>query len=142
MKRLFRLTASAVALLIVGLAFAACGKGINSAKIDYGQSAIYTKEDMDEAIELIRENASQMTGLKRLINICYSSDDCNSEKNVKWMNECVDDAKFTQCIMFMTDFTTGSNTTSLNPNDHYTDWHWWLARAEGGKWHVVTSGYG
>ena len=142
MKRLLRLTAAAAALLIVVLAFAACGKGIDSAKIDYGHSEIFSKDDMDEAIDLIKERAAQMTGLKKLINIRYSSDDCNSEENVSWMNECVDDAKFTQCIMFTTDFTTGSNTSSLNPNDRYTDWQWWLARTDGGEWHVVTSGYG
>ena len=142
MKRLLRLTAAAAALLIVVSAFAACGNGVNNAKIDYGHSEIYTKEDMDSAIKLIKENASQMTGLKKLINIRYSSDDCNSEKNVKWMNDCVDDASFTQCIMFTTDFTTGSNTSSLNPNDRYTGWEWWLARTDGGEWHVVTSGYG
>lgn len=142
MNRFIKPTAAVLTLIFILLVFAACGKGIDKARIDYGHSDIYTKEDMDEAIDLIKGNASHMTGLKRLINVRYSSDDCSSEKNVVWMNELVDDASFTQCIMFKTDFTTGSSTTSLNPNDRYTDWQWWLARTDGGEWHVVTSGYG
>ena len=142
MKSFARVLSITLVLIIITAVFAACSNGVNKAKIDYGHTEIYTKEDMDSAIGLIRSEVSRMSGLKRLINIRYSSDDCNSEKNVKWMNDCVDDASFTQCIMFTTDFTTGSNTTSLNPNDRYTGWEWWLARTDGGEWHVVTSGYG
>lgn len=148
MKRFLKLIASATALLVFVLAFAACGKtNVSDAKIDYGNSAVYSEEDMDEAIELIKkEFSAHMTGVKKLKNIRYASDECTDREYIDWMNElreANDTSKnpFTQHICFLTDFTTSDNTTSLNTNSTYTDWQWHLARTDGGNWVCMTSGY-
>ena len=49
-------------------------------KIDYGTSAIYTKEDMDSAIDTIKETFKSFEGCE-LYTLSYSSDDvCRDEE--------------------------------------------------------------
>lgn len=56
-------------------------------KIDYGTSAIYTKEDMDSAIDTIKETFKSFEGCE-LYTLSYSSDDvCRDEENIAWMND-------------------------------------------------------
>lgn len=52
-----------------------CGvKPVSDAKINYGSSSIYSEEDMNAAIELIKEEFSTWEGCE-LHDIFYSSDD-------------------------------------------------------------------
>ena len=49
---------------------------------------------------------------------------------------------FTQCIMFKSDFHSPKNGGGAwNADAEYTDWQWWLARADGGEWRLLTWGY-
>ena len=106
-------TALILLLLCCVFGLVGCGKGsVSEVKIDYGNSEIYSEEDMDAAIELIKGEFSTWEGCE-LHSISYSSDDeCNS-KNIAWMNELApaqgltDD--FTQCIMFVSDFHSPKN---------------------------------
>jgi len=113
--------------------------------IDYGSSKLYSKKDMDDAIKLIIQEFDTWDGCE-LHSIEYSSDEeCNS-KNIAWMNqfEAANDAKepFTQCIMFESDFhSPKEGGGAWNPDYEYTDWEWWLARSDGGKWKLMTWGY-
>ncbi|MCU0081163.1 hypothetical protein [Extibacter muris] len=125
---------------------AGCGKDtVSEMKINYGNSAIYSKEDMNAAIKLIKDEFGTWGGCK-LHSITYSSDDdCNAE-NIAWMNEMARENdltdKFTQCIMFKSDFQSPKNGDGAwNADGEYKDYQWWLARAEGGKWKLLTWGY-
>ena len=117
----------------------------NNVKIDYGTSAIYTKEDMDSAIDQIKETFKSFEGCE-LHSLSYSSDDvCLDEEIIAWMNdlESANDNKqvFTQCIMFNSSFRSPEKGGGAwNPNEEYT-WSWWLARSEGGEWKLMTYGY-
>ena len=124
-----------------------CGSGKTSdAAIDYGNSDIYSQEDMDAAIQLIKKEFSTWKGCE-LHSISYSSDDeCNNEENIAWMNELeeANDAKetFTQCIMFTSSFhSPKKGGGAWNADEEYTDWQWWLARSDGGQWKLMTWGY-
>ena len=114
-------------------------------KIDYGTSAIYTKEDMDSAIDTIKETFKSFEGCE-LYTLSYSFDDvCRDEENIAWMNdlERANDNKqiFTQCIMFDSSFRSPKKGGGAwEPNEEYT-WSWWLARSEGGEWKLMTYGY-
>ena len=129
-------------------ALAACGskkQDTAAVEIDYGSSELYTKEDMDEAIKLIQEEFSKWEGCE-LHSIAYTSDDDCNEDNIAWMNqlEAAGDAKetFTQCIQFKSNFhSPKEGGGAWNPDQEYTDWGWWLARADGGKWKLMTWGY-
>lgn len=115
--------------------------------IDYGSSEIYTREDMDSAIKLITETFNTWKGCE-LHSIRYTSDDCNSEENIEWMNDLAKgqglDVVFTQCIEFRSDYHSPADpkqADAWNPDEEYTNWGWWLAREGGGEWHLMTFGY-
>lgn len=121
------------------------GADTTNIKIDYGASSIYTKAEMDAAIELIKKEFSTWDGCE-LHSISYSTDEECSESNIAWMNEmgkATDvEETFTQCIMFKSNFHSPLNGGSgFNPDEEYTDWQWWLARSEGGQWKLMTYGY-
>ncbi|MBR3016220.1 MAG: hypothetical protein IKH57_03930 [Clostridia bacterium] len=114
--------------------------------IDYGNSTLYTKEDMDAAIAVIRNEFDSWEGCE-LHSIAYGSDDACSADNIAWMNEleAANDAQetFSQCILFKSNFHSPKNGGGAwNADQEYTDWQWWLARSEGGAWKLMTWGYG
>ncbi len=130
------------AAVVVALGLAACGENIKEVTIDYGKSDIYAKSDMDAAIERI-ENEFATWEECELHSIRYTSDECNSEKNIAWMNDLgKENTEFTQCILFVSDFhSPKTNAGAWNPDEEYTNWQWWLARTENGEWRLMTWGY-
>jgi D-alanyl-D-alanine carboxypeptidase len=138
----------AILLLITSLlVLAGCmGKPKAEVSIDYGDSTLYTKEDMDAAIAVIRKEFDTWEGCE-LHSITYGSDDECSADNIAWMNEleATNDAQetFSQCILFKSNFHSPKNGGGAwNADQEYTDWQWWLARSEGGAWKLMTWGYG
>ena len=120
---------------------------VTEAEIDYGKSELYSQEDMDKAIKLIKEEFSGWEGCG-LHNIKYTTDACNSQENLLWMNDLAKGQNlgivFTQCIGFESDFhspVNPKNPGAWNIDYEYTDWQWWLARADGGDWRLMTWGY-
>ena len=109
-------------------------------KIYYGNSAIYTEKDMNDAIEIIKEKINSWEGCE-LHSLSYSSDDCNNADNIAWMNDFDSNEIFTQCIVFESSFRSPKEGGGAwEANEEYT-WSWWLARSEGGKWQLMTWGY-
>lgn len=132
--------------MVILFCLVSCGsRNTANAQIDYGNSDLYTKEDMDEAIALIMDVFNTWDGCE-LHTLTYVSDSqCNTE-SLAWMNEleAANDAEevFTQCILFKSSFHTPKHSDlTFNPDQEYTDWQWWLARSEGGKWKLMTMGY-
>ena len=77
----------------------------------------YTKEDMDSAIDQIKETFKSFEGCE-LHSLSYSSDDvCLDEEIIAWMNdlESANDNKqvFTQCIMFNSSFRSPEKVVEL-----------------------------
>ena len=125
---------------------AAASAGSPEVQIDYGTSAVYSREDMEAAIDLIIKEFGTWEGCE-LHSISYSSDDeCNTSDNIDWMNnlEEANDSQeaFTQCIMFTSAFhSPREGGGAWNPDQEYTGWQWWLARPDGGEWKLMTWGY-
>ena len=76
-----------------------------------------------------------------LHKVYYAGDkSSNSDSVLKWINELAkrdgwtDD--FTEVIYFKSDFHT-----SKKEKDVETGYGWYLARTEGGKWRIISSGY-
>ncbi len=128
-------------VFIMVFVFTACTNKTVTVDVDYGDSSLYTKEDMDAAIEIIQEEFAQMEGAE-LHSLSYSSDECNSQKNIDWMNDLTDGAvQYTQCIEFASKFQSpAEGGGSWIPDSEY-NWHWWLARTDGGDWDLLTFGY-
>lgn len=125
---------------------AGCGsKETSNITVDYGDSVVYTEQDMDDAIKVIEEMIGSWEGCE-LHSISYSSDDvCTDEKNLSWMNDLEkandNDLAFTQCIMFDSSFgSPKEGGGAWEPDTEYT-WSWWLARSDGGEWKLMTWGY-
>lgn len=127
------------------LLFVGCEKSNSTeVKVDYGTSAVYSKKDMDSAIEVIKEEFSFFDGCE-LYSLSYVSDEeCNSTDNIEWMNELRADESmevFTECIAFDSSFRSPLEGGGAWEADTEYTWSWWLARTEGGEWQLMTWGY-
>lgn len=112
---------------------------------DYGTSEIYTREDMDGALEMVWQEFTSWAGCE-MHAIRYAGDECNSEENIQWMNELKEGKDYTQCIEFITDFHSPVEDeevkdTAWEQDKEYTGYQWWLARTDGGDWELLTWGY-
>lgn len=142
MKKLIAL----VLCLVLILALVGCGNAATAnVEIDYGVSSVYSEEDMNAAIEIIKEQINSWEGCE-LHSLSYSSDDsCNNTDNIAWMNDLEEandnEEVFTQCIVFESSFRSPKRGGGAwAANEEYT-WSWWLARGEGGEWKLMTWGY-
>ena len=121
---------------------------VSQVKIVYGNSKIYSYKDITSAIIIIKDMFRKWDGCK-LNSIRYTDDDyCNTEENIKWMNELAKgqgyEPNFTQCIAFFSDFHSPSeanNKTTFNSDQEYKNWSWYLARKDNGEWKLMTFGY-
>ena len=116
-------------------------------KIDYGNSNVYSKEEMDDAIKIIKKEFFNSFMGSELKNIRYVSDDKCGVDELEWLNVLAEDngssEHFTECMLFLSDFHSPKNGRGdLEADYEYTDWQWWLARSENGKWKLVTYGWG
>ena len=142
MKKIITVTLCIVLVLL----FAGCEKNGDTSKveIDYGASSVYSKEEIDSAIEIIKKQFASFEGCE-LHSLSYMPDEeCNNADNIEWMNDLrTDDNKeaFTQCIAFESSFRSPKKGGGAwEANEEYT-WSWWLARSEGGEWNLMTWGY-
>ena len=134
-KRLLTIVASAV--LTIVLIFTVIN--LWPASVDYGSSEIYSKEDMDEAITLIKDQFYSWEGCK-LYSIYYT-DDSFCQREIDYVNTLADDGvAYTECIVFRTRFRSPIfGGGAWNANFEY-DWSWYLARTDGGEWELLTWG--
>ena len=120
-------------------------------EFDYGTSELYTPEDLVSALALILDEFATWEGTE-MHKLAYMGDECNTDENVKWMNDLKNakaeketddsDPDFTQCICFESSFHSPKEASGAWEADHeYTGWQWWLARADEGPWQLLTWGY-
>ena len=118
-----------------------CGADAPEVRIDYGTTGIYTRDDMDAAVEAVKAAFADFKGCG-LHALRYADDTCSSAENLAWMNSLGKHGPYAQCICFKSDFRSPKNGGGAwTPDTEYTDWDWWLARTEGGAWEVLTGGY-
>ena len=117
------------------------GKEAPALTIDYGNSALYSQDELNDAVLTIKCTFAAFPGCE-LHSISYSGDENNNAENLAWMKELGDGKNFTQVVMFKSDFHTDKeNTGSLEPDSDYNDYQWWLAKEDGGDWELLTYGY-
>ena len=108
--------------------------------ISYGNSELFIREDLIEAMKLIREKIAGWKGVE-LHSIRYAGDENSNEENLDRAKQL--DEKNTQCALFKTSFHTPaeSDNLSMDLDTEYEDYEWLLAREDGGSWTVVDQGY-
>ena len=117
-----------------------------AAAVDYRKSDLYSKAEMDAAMIVLKTEFESWAGCE-LHSVTYAGDQCNSDENIKWLNELKDGKKhYTQVIQFLTDFHSPVDEedlkgTAWEPDTEYEDYQWYLAREDGGDWELVSWGY-
>lgn len=109
------------------------------ASIDYGTSDVYSHQDMDEAIDIIKEEFYSWDGCK-LYSINYT-DDNFCQRELEYCNTLAKEGvTYDECIVFRMQFRSPVfGGGAWNANFRY-DWSWYLARTEGGEWELLTWG--
>lgn len=113
----------------------------------FSRSQIYSEEDIDAAEAVVRAEFDSWQDAENL-KLSYMGDSCNITENIQWMNDLnegqkVSDVPFTQCIGFSSTFHTKKDLKEYTwePDEDYDGYQWWLARSDGGEWHLMTWGY-
>ena len=113
---------------------------LSDVTIDYKTSELYTKEDMDSAIEEIEKEFSTWEGCV-LYSISYT-DDTKCTDNLSYINTLAVDKKYDECIVFTSNFHSPvEGGGAWEPDYDYENWEWYLGRTEGGNWDLLTWGY-
>lgn len=102
-------------------------------------SEIYTDEDYLAAVQAVIAGFRDFQGCT-LKEISYAGD----ETVRKEQEYILGFGDYDEGIVLLSSFTVDEHggDGSLEPNHTYTRWSWYLARKNGGKWKIVTSGYG
>ena len=109
--------------------------------VEPGESALYSERDLDEAAAAVWTEFRGWEGCE-LHSLRYAGDEANSEENLAWLNSLNEGANYTQVAEFLADFHSPTEAYGAWEADtEYTDWQWWLARAEDGGWELVSWGY-
>ncbi|MBE5969981.1 MAG: D-alanyl-D-alanine carboxypeptidase family protein [Lachnospiraceae bacterium] len=118
------------------------GRQMADVTINLGTSALYSREELTDAMLAIKCKFAAFPGCE-LLSIDYAGDEAVTDENLEWLNTVSQGASYTKIVKFTMDFRTESeNTGTLNPDSEYNDYEWWLAKEDGGDWEVVTFGYG
>ncbi len=110
---------------------------------DFGESKLYTLEELQEAAIQVKCQFASMKGCE-LHSLRYAGDECNTPENLEWMNSHDEGAGYTHVAEFLTDFHSPveeDGPTTWDLDREYTDYQWWLARTDDGGWQLVTMGY-
>ena len=116
-------------------------------------SSIYTEDELNDAVLLIRDKFASFAGDCELHSIRYAGDAANNEENLEWLNSLrearsnipPEDAgkQYVQVAEFLSDFHSpveeGPYVWELDTE--YKDYQWWLARLKDGPWEIVSWGY-
>jgi len=156
LKHLFRLISAGCALL----ALTACGcrkpaspGAVPEVTIELGGSSLYTEQELNDAVLLIKDKFASFAGDCELHSIRYAGDEANNGENLEWLNSLREvrsnippedvGKKYIQVAEFLSDFHSpveeGPYTWELDME--YRDYQWWLARLEDGAWEIVSWGY-
>ena len=142
-------TVALLLTLLLLFSLAACaGKGgddgdapgiTEGAKVDVGESALYTEEERLAAAEAVKAKFAELNGCK-LNSLTFSGDErCEKELESLKTRDDVKDA--TACIVFDSSFRSPKNGGGAwEANEVYT-WSWMVARTAAGAWEVVNYGY-
>lgn len=134
MKRIIGLLVA----LILGVNVFAGGGNIDNVKTHEVDSEVYSKKEIDEAVNIIEKEFKHNWSGCTLTEIYYAGDDYISEYQ-DWADRKNADEVIVLLSSFDVDSSGGNGT--LNPDSTYDDWMWILVRTNGGRWKHVDHGY-
>ena len=128
-----------ILLCALVLSLSGCGGNAENAAVIDMTSEIYTQEDYLAAVQAVKTGFRDFQGCT-LTEISYAGDE-TVQKEQEYILSFGD---YDEGIVLLSSFTVDEHggDGSSEPNHTYTRWSWYLARKNGGKWKIVTSGYG
>ncbi|MBQ9935285.1 MAG: hypothetical protein IJO70_05490 [Lachnospiraceae bacterium] len=114
---------------------------VESVEKDYRTSQLYSKEDMDEAIEVIKEEYKKEVHFEgcTMNKVVYDGDEISTREldYIKKRNP-----EYKECILFKTYSTRNKLKCFFDGWPEEEMFIFWLGREDGGNWEIVTSGTG
>ena len=153
LKRLFALISVGCMLLTLSACKTENAKSAPAVKVDLGHSSLYTQEELNAAVALIRDKFATFSGDCELHSIRYAGDEANNEENLEWLNSLREvrsnippedvGRKYVQAAEFLSDFHSPveEGPYAWEPDMEYKDYQWWLARLKDRGWEIVSWGY-
>ena len=109
--------------------------------IDYGSSALYTREELEAAAVQVKCRFATFEGCA-LRSLRYAGDECNTPEELASLNQGNEGEPYVQVAEFLSDFDGPEEGGDVwEPGEKLTDYEWWLARTAEGGWQMITWGY-
>lgn len=132
-----------VLCLMIAVSLCSCGTNgdkvpTDAATTSAAASAKYSQEDIDSAIDTIKQEFDRNWPGCTLKEIYYAGDEVNAEYQ-DWADR--NDAD--EVIVLLSSFYVDSSgqMPALNTDYTYENWNWILVRDSGGQWQHVDHGY-
>ncbi len=117
------------------------GKTYPTVSYDYGQSNLYTTEELEQAAIQVKCEFATFAGCE-LHNLRYAGDEYNTKENLDWLKGLDNNANYVQVAKILTDFHSPvEGGGAWEADKEMKDYEWWLAREEGKGWQLVSFGY-
>ena len=156
MKSFFKTMLYLISASVMIFVMSACGTKTTGpapeVAIDLGSSSLYTQEELNTAILLIKDKFATFAGCE-LHSIRYAGDNANNEENLEWLNSLREvrsnippedvGKQYVQVAEFLSNFHSPveEGPYAWEIDMEYKDYQWWLGRLEDGRWEIVSWGY-
>ena len=121
-------------ILIIVLGLSGCGIAFLDWK-DIGDSEIYSKDDIEEAMDIVCEEIKKSEGYV-LLELKYEEDFC--KKQMKYYTE---QYSADEAIVLRSKFFVSKETEGALEKGEIAKWSWILTRNIGEKWELKDAGY-
>ncbi len=128
--------------LILGIVLIVCGAiwGLiaRPAAMELGNSELFSSEEVEAAADMIAAQVDSWEGCK-LYKVSFAGDS-RCLRDLSYCQGLEEGKDIAECMVFEVRFRSPIlNAGAFNPNQVY-DWTWYLGRAEGGSWKMLTWG--
>ena len=109
--------------------------------INYGNSELFTKEELEEAAVQIKCDFASWKGCE-LHSLKYTGDSANTPENLEWANSMYEEPVYTKVARFTGSFHSPKESSGAwDPDKEYRDYQWWLGMDEDGSWEIAGTRY-
>lgn len=135
MKSVFKIISVVAAACILVCALCGCTpkSKVSGVQTDYGTSELFGKQDIDEAVAVVKDKLIEFGGCT-LNSIGYTSDERSRDEGREYPGD--------ECMVLATAFHTArfmGGDSGFNSDCDY-DWTWTLVRKNAGQWELVNYG--
>ncbi|MBQ4140023.1 MAG: hypothetical protein IJD70_01690 [Clostridia bacterium] len=136
---IFRKFLSLFLLCAIVLSLSSCSHAVVSfVEIPEYSSDVYSDEDIEAAINIVKQNIAEIEDRWTLLELSYIGDE--------WLDSYQDWADRNdadEVIVILSDFYISyfSDNPTMGAGQKYEDFNWILVRNEGEEWRIVDRGY-